>query len=121
VKIIRTIAHALIALGLFRCVALVLPATPGWQGLTSLLGAGAWYPLSIGLALGLNNQRVIAIITLVAVGIHLWPTTTEELIQLAIPYTIGIAIGTIILRHLQKPKEEPNGQPAPPAVNGQYH
>lgn len=89
----RTIIHAGIAAIIMNALGPLIGQRPLGVTINNLLQAGGYAPFSVGIAAGLNNDRIIAILLAACLVIDGYPNT---LLQHLIPAMIGLILGTTV-------------------------
>jgi hypothetical protein len=109
-KVLRTLAHAIIILGVLLVLARFLGGTPGFARLFGVLGWASFVPFSLSCAAGINNQRAVVIITVIATLLAIWPASIEKVAQALVPIGLGILAGVAMKSAFAEAKEE-DGEP----------
>jgi len=89
----RTLAHAIIILLFFQAIAPLLGRYPLPAFLLCYMRPGMFVPWSIGLAGGLNADRISIITTGVLIVLTTWP---DNMLPYAIASILGIILGASI-------------------------
>lgn len=111
-KILRTLAHAVVILGVLLILESFLGSTPGFARLFAILGWGSFVPFSLCTAAGINNQRSIVIITVVSTLLSIWPANLDAVAHALLPVGAGILTGVSMSSAFRESKEE-TGEPVP--------
>lgn len=90
---LRTLIHATIITIFMHALALPLATRPLGQTILGIASPGYFLPWSIGVACGLNSDRIVALTGALVIVVCTFP---DDLLAIAIPALAGLLAGTSI-------------------------